>query len=378
MKTTHILTMLVVTTALFTGHATGAVVTIDNVDPEVSYTGTWPTSVFSSDRIGANYQHSNQTPGITATYTPDLTAGLWEVEAFWNASSGRGDDVPYTITYNGGSTTVNRDQRANGNQWNSLGTYQFAAGTGGNVQISSTVNNGQYVIADAMRFTSVPTNNLLNTDADSYVQAGSPTSNYGTGTQLMVKLDDGGSYHRKTYMRYDLSTLSFDHTSELQSASLDINFIDSGAGAIGAIHTWEFEVFGLDDGDAGENWSETGITWNNAPANSTGSGNGLLANATSLGTFSVTDEGVGLVSFQSAAMDTFISNSVADDFVTFIIVRNTAGAGSATYVHSIAADEHASIAGAQLNLIPEPGTVLLVSVGLATLCLRRRRREIGK
>jgi len=145
------------------GHAGRAdVVLLDNLDAGVVFTGSWPLSTWSDDRIGENYAHSNRVPDLTATYTPALPrAGTWAVEAFWNASPNRGDDVPYTINYHGGSATVRRDQRIDGNLWNNLGQYPFEAGTGGSVVISSNVSNDEYVIADAIRFTRV---NLLTWD----------------------------------------------------------------------------------------------------------------------------------------------------------------------------------------------------------------------
>ena len=60
MKVRITMVMLVTSLLLATGQVSGAVVTIDNVDPEVTFTGTWPTSTFSTERIGANYQHSNK------------------------------------------------------------------------------------------------------------------------------------------------------------------------------------------------------------------------------------------------------------------------------------------------------------------------------
>ena len=139
------------------GHAGRAdVVLLDNLDDGVVFTGTWLPSTWSTDRIGENYAYSNRVPDLTAAYTPDLPrAGTWGVEAFWNASSERGNDVPYTIHYQGGAATVLRDQRIDGNQWNNLGQYFFEAGTGGSVVISSTVSNGEYVVADAIRFTRI-------------------------------------------------------------------------------------------------------------------------------------------------------------------------------------------------------------------------------
>ncbi len=121
----------------------GAMIVLDNHEAGVTYTGTWPTSTFSSDRIGPNYQHNNRVQGLTATYAPTLPeAGSYRVEAFWNASPQRGNNVNYTINYDGGSAVEVWSQQANGNQWNDLGSYAFAAGTSGSVVVSSTVSNG--------------------------------------------------------------------------------------------------------------------------------------------------------------------------------------------------------------------------------------------
>jgi hyaluronate lyase len=43
----------------------------------------------------------------------------------------------------------------NGGEWNLLGTYSFAAGTGGSVTIANDGTNG-YVVADAVKFEYVP------------------------------------------------------------------------------------------------------------------------------------------------------------------------------------------------------------------------------
>ena len=140
------------------GAARGAPVIVD-LDNDVAVqapVGSWVVSSYHSERIGPDYLHSNKVAGLTATYTPDLPyAGDWRVQAHWNGGSDRGDDVPYTITYAGGATvTVHGDQR-NSPGWNTLGIWAFDAGTVGSVEVSSTVPNNQYVIADAVRFIDV-------------------------------------------------------------------------------------------------------------------------------------------------------------------------------------------------------------------------------
>ena len=383
MRHTGLLSVLVAACLACAGAASAAVVIVDN--PGAVFTGTWPTSTHATGQYyGANYQHSNKIPGLTATYTPTLPmAGQWLVEALWNCSTanpdpGRGNDVPYTINYNGGSTMVNRHQGYGGGEWQGLGTYSFDAGTGGNVEVSSTVSNSQYVIADAMRFSLVSTGGgSINAIADSYIQDNTATTNYGASGQLRVKLSENDSNNRKTYVRFNMSGAGFDRTTELASASLNLNFIDSAAGAMpDANSTWDFEVFGLNDGHAGEAWNEGTINWTNAPANDTGVRNGLLSGeVTSLGTFPVTGKGVGLVQFSTPALETFIRDS-ADDVATFIILRTTAGTSQVNYVHAIASSEHGTVDGPQLVLteVPEPATLTLLAMGAAGLLTRKRRR----
>jgi hypothetical protein len=83
------------------------------------------------------------------------------VYAWWSAlkNSGaydRDSAADYTIVYDGGSETVVKDQDVDSGQWNLLGTYSFAAGTGGHVELVRDTNNGANgTSADAVRF--VPT-----------------------------------------------------------------------------------------------------------------------------------------------------------------------------------------------------------------------------
>jgi hypothetical protein len=57
--------------------------------------------------------------------------------------------VPYTITHDGGTTTVRVDQSVLGGEWNLLGTYDFTQGGQHSITLSDDAD-GDYVIADAV------------------------------------------------------------------------------------------------------------------------------------------------------------------------------------------------------------------------------------
>jgi hypothetical protein len=95
--------------------------------------------------------------GDTATFTPTIiTAGFYNVYAWWAHHTNRADHVPYTINYSDGaggsdSDIVYVNQQLPGNHWVQLGSgsYYFDAGTSGNVVISDNDDAG-WVIADAI------------------------------------------------------------------------------------------------------------------------------------------------------------------------------------------------------------------------------------
>lgn len=127
-------------------------VIVDN--PAGSWSANWVLATSSTDKYGADYRY-RMTAAISDpfTWTPNLpTAGNWEVYAWWSQGSNRSQTAPYIVYYNGGNITRPQNQQANGGKWNSLGTYSFAAGTGGCVKLSCWTTTGFVVIADAVKF----------------------------------------------------------------------------------------------------------------------------------------------------------------------------------------------------------------------------------
>jgi len=132
---------------------------LDNTDTlsGVTITGQWIASTFISGYWGTNYIHDNNTGQGTKSvkYTPSiLTAGDYEVFIRWTADTGRANNVPVKIIYNGGVKDTLVNERTRGAEWVSAGIYRFSSGNFGSVTISNTGTNG-FVVADAVRFSKI-------------------------------------------------------------------------------------------------------------------------------------------------------------------------------------------------------------------------------
>ncbi|MFP2923906.1 DNRLRE domain-containing protein [Pyxidicoccus sp. 3LG] len=107
--------------------------------------------------------------------------------------------------------------------------------------------------ARAARLTSAPTPTqlILEPEADTYVRAASPTTNYGNHQNLYVD-----SSKAETYLRFNLSGIPAG--AHIASVRLEALAYDgSSAGGDGSVYAHLVP----DD-----TWSETGMTWNNRPA----------------------------------------------------------------------------------------------------------------
>ncbi len=158
-----------------------------------SPTGTtaWGVSSASPGYYGTDYRHDqNAAKGTkTVTFTPDLaTAGYYEVFVRWTANSNRATNVPVSVTTLQGTVAAQSlDQTVNGGEWNSIGVYEFAAGTSGSVMLSNTGTNG-YVVADAVKFT--PAGSAIMVD-DTNASAVILTGSWGTSSSASGYIGSG-------------------------------------------------------------------------------------------------------------------------------------------------------------------------------------------
>lgn len=136
----------------------GAETLLDNTSASgVTFSPGWLQSTSTTGYHGANYSHDNNTNkgSETATYTPSLAgSGSREVYVRWTSATNRASNARYIVTHADGSEVVLKNQRTGGGAWVKLGTWNFNAGSAGNVVISNTGTDG-YVIADALRFVNV-------------------------------------------------------------------------------------------------------------------------------------------------------------------------------------------------------------------------------
>ena len=109
-----------------------------------------------------------------------MAGSTYNVYARWATHPNRATNAKHIINYNGGSAEVIVDQQQNGDQWNLLGQYDFAAGTSGNVVLTSDGAN-QYVIADA-----------IGLDSDGNLE-------HGSGTDPEIVIDDVDASYQGTW-----------------------------------------------------------------------------------------------------------------------------------------------------------------------------------
>jgi hypothetical protein len=111
--------------------------------------------------VGVGYRHDgNDNKGRqTARFTPDLPkAGRYRVAIAVPNNPNRATNVPVTIRHADGETKVTLNQRKEPSVDKLLepvGTFRFAAGRAGWVEISNAGTNG-YVVVDAVQWLEVP------------------------------------------------------------------------------------------------------------------------------------------------------------------------------------------------------------------------------
>jgi len=127
-------------------------VIVDNSGAGYTETGSW-TSSANAGFYGTNSRWAN-TGGAsdTAKWTPTVPkTAKYDVYAWWVAGSNRANNAPYTINHRAGSSVVTKNQTLTGSQWVLLGSYDFQAGSSGNIVLGDNAEASKVVSADAVR-----------------------------------------------------------------------------------------------------------------------------------------------------------------------------------------------------------------------------------
>jgi len=98
-----------------------------------------------------------------------------------------------------------------------------------------------------------PTTLTFTPPHDAWVRKSSPSSNFGVRPELSVR---GGSQATRSYLKFNVSGV----TGAVQSATLRLRVIDAGPDG-GSVFSVSNNFTGLSTP-----WTESGLTWNNAPA----------------------------------------------------------------------------------------------------------------
>jgi len=190
--------------------------------------------------------------------------------------------------------------------------------------------------------------------------------NYGTqtdpyGTVMMAGWTDGASVgNKKFWVKFDLSSISDMATN----ATLRLTRAADPDG-------WDVMlVFALNDGDAGEDWGEYTITYNNAPGNVIASNTLDAARYTFLGAPAYEGGRGTVISLSSEALLQAVNNDTNNRLTLAFLKRMYYHEGCSLYSR-----EDSTYAGATLDLaVPEPCTIMLLIGGAGLLAVRRRRK----
>lgn len=173
---------------------------------------------------------------------------------------------------------------------------------------------------------------------DTYVRQGNGGGPFGRSPLVMVKRSaDRKTNQRKIYLGFDMRRLK---GAKIQEAELALAIRSSGLGYASVVPDSVFTVYGLVDESLDE-WDETSLTWENAPANIQDHGSNLVdSQVVKLGEFEIR-QGVssGFRSIEGDPLSSFL-NQDSNGMVTLIVVRETDQSSGNGLVHAFASSEH--------------------------------------
>lgn len=188
---------------------------------------------------------------------------------------------------------------------------------------------------------------------DSWIQSNLSQVVTGRETYLRAKhttLDT--KLERKIYLAFDLSKL----IGTVAEAELVLHLEPSDLGYGSLVPNATFEVFGVTD-ESQDDWSESELTWANAPAHSAAPEHHSLPDTTkamSLGTFEV-EQGrqVGTVSLKGPSLAEFLRRD-SNGLVSLIVCRATDETARNGLVHAFASKENGRNAPPMLRVRVQP------------------------
>lgn len=236
---------------------------IISLDPGITVTQFSPTIKLTVNVNGSLGKTFNAKLNLGAAVIPaapvlnsPTTGTSSQVGLSWSSIGGEtGYKVKYGTAPGSYTNTINITSVSSTNSYTVTG---LTNGTPYYFAVSATSSAGES--ANSNEQTSTPNaapnpHVTLGDVADSYVRDGTyANTNYGTATTLVVK-NDGTGYNRKTFIKFDLSSI----TGTITSAK--VTLVPVGEGMAGITNQANLV--------SDNTWGEATITWNNQPAAST-------------------------------------------------------------------------------------------------------------
>ncbi|MBN2295532.1 MAG: DNRLRE domain-containing protein [Pirellulales bacterium] len=209
-----------------------------------------------------------------------------------------------------------------------------------------------------------PTSRTIRPEADTKIKDVLPDKVHGAESSITVGNEFDGTSSYKMYLRFDLASV------EVEAASAEL-LLYQQAENMGPNNIETVDVFGLIDDIIGETtWSESTLTWNNAPANIVDSPTDFT-NATPLGSFDVTGE-LGWFRFSSSALANFIN---ADTNGKITLLFSTADKGLYGSFRSKEFSNTSLRPYLLVTEVPEPSSMLLICLAVLQMSSVLRRRS---
>lgn len=194
-------------------------------------------------------------------------------------------------------------------------------------------------------------NTVTITSADGRGKAGyawSPqTTEHFSDTLLLLKHTPlKAACRRKAWLAFDLAGTQ---GREIQEAGLTLTFEPTGWGYASHLPDAVFAVYGVTD-ESLDAWDETGLNWENAPANDAQGGAVVPEKAVKLGSFTM-PQGVleGAFTIDTPELASFLQSD-GNRLATLVIVRETTETKSGSVVHGFAGNRHPTLRPPTLRL----------------------------
>ena len=258
---------------------------------------TYSYTAYAYDAAGNISPASNTaavtTPAQADTQPPSVPGGLTgtavsasRVDLAWSAATDNVGVAGYTV-YRGGTAIAT----TSGPSATTYSDTSVAPSTTYTYTVDAFDAAGNHSPPSAAASVTTPASNLqtitLNPTADTYIDSANPSANHGTSTQIRVD----GSPLVYSYLKFDLSSVP----GTITSLTLNV-YATSSSGAGYAVRAV-----------ADNTWTESGLTWNNAPpigAADAGQSGAFAANTPTTVTVSSLINGNGVLSLAMIGINT--------------------------------------------------------------------------